>query len=99
MANFIERDKRKRTEYLTLFKKRAALRDLLKDRDQDMAARYKAQISLHKLNKDSAKIRLSNRCLFTGRTHSVAKAFRVSRVKLRELISNGSVNGVRKSSW
>ena len=99
MANFIERDKRKRKCYLTLFKKRENLKKLLKDRDQDMSIRYKAQIELNKLSKDSSRVRLSNRCLITGRTHSVLKSFRISRIKIRELVSIGLINGTKKSSW
>ena len=99
MANFIERDKRKRNCYLSSFEKRENLKKVLRDRNQDMSTRYKAQIELNKLSKDSSKIRISNRCLITGRTHSVLKSFRVSRIKLRELISVGPINGTKKSSW
>ena len=99
MANFIERDKRKRNCYLNFFKKRENLKKLLKDREQEMPIRYKAQIDLNNLIKDSSKVRLSNRCLITGRTHSVLKIFRMSRIKIRELISSGLINGTKKSSW
>jgi small subunit ribosomal protein S14 len=99
MTNFIERDKRKRDCYLKLFSKRANLKSILRDKTQDLSTRYKAQIELNKLNKDSSRIRLSNRCTITGRTHSVASSFRLSRIKLRELISIGHVNGAKKSSW
>ena len=99
MANFIERDKRKRNCYLNFFKKRENLKKLLKDREQEMPIRYKAQIDLNNLVKDSSKVRLSNRCLITGRTHSVLKNFRMSRIKIRELISSGLINGTKKSSW
>jgi small subunit ribosomal protein S14 len=99
MANFIERDKGKRKCYLTLFKKRENLKILLRDREQEMSIRYKAQIELNKLAKDSSKVRLSNRCILTGRTHSVLKPFRMSRIKIRELVSMGLINGTKKSSW
>jgi small subunit ribosomal protein S14 len=99
MTNLIERDKRKRKYYLTLFEKREKLKILLKNREQSMSIRYKAQIELNNMSKNSSRIRLSNRCLLTGRTHSVSKLFRVSRIKLRELISIGLINGIRKSSW
>lgn len=99
MTNFIERDKRKRNRFLRSFNKREKLKDILKIRDQDMSIRYKTQIELNKLIRDSSKTRLSNRCLATGRTHSVHKSFRLSRIKLRELISSGFVNGTKKSSW
>jgi len=99
MANLIERDKRKRKSYLVLFEKREKLKKILKDRDQEISIRYQAQIELNKLSKNSSKVRLTNRCLVTGRTHSVLKSFRISRIKLRELASIGLINGTKKSSW
>jgi small subunit ribosomal protein S14 len=99
MTNFIERDKNKRDCYLKFFTKREALKKILKDRTQDLSTRYKAQMDLNNLNKNSSKIRLSNRCIMTGRTHSVTKLFRISRIKLRELASRGLINGTKKSSW
>jgi len=99
MANLIERDKRKRKSYLTLFLKREKIKRILKDRNQEMSVRYKAQIELNKLSKKGSKVRLANRCLITGRTHSVLKSFRISRIKLRELINMGLINGTKKSSW
>jgi len=99
MTNLIERDKRKRKSYLTLFEKRERLKKILKDRNQEMSTRYQAQIGLNKLSKNSSGVRLTNRCLMTGRTHSVLKSFRISRIKLRELVSIGLVNGTKKSSW
>ena len=99
MTNLIERDKKKRKNYLILFEKREKLKKILKDRKQDSHTRYNTQINLNKLPKNSSKVRLSNRCLITGRTHSVLKLFRISRIKLRELTSMGLINGVKKSSW
>jgi small subunit ribosomal protein S14 len=99
MTNLIERDKLKRKCYLTLFEKREKIKRKLKNREQNISVRYKDQIELNKLSKNSSKVRLSNRCLITGRTHSVLKSFRISRIKLRELISIGLINGTKKSSW
>jgi len=99
MANLIERDKQKRKCYLTLFLKREKIKKVLKDRNQEMSFRYKAQIELNKLSKNGSKVRLANRCSITGRTHSVLKSFRISRIKLRELINMGLINGTKKSSW
>jgi len=99
MTNLIERDKRKRKCYLTLFEKREKIKKKLRNREQNISVRYKDQIELNKLSKNSSKVRLSNRCLITGRTHSVLKSFRISRIKLRELISIGLINGTKKSSW
>jgi len=37
--------------------------------------------------------------LLTGRPRGVYRKFKLSRIKLRELASNGQVPGVIKASW
>lgn len=61
--------------------------------------RFKAQQQLNNLIKNSAKIRLRNRCILTGRSRSVYKKFKISRIMFRELALKGLLNGVRKASW
>lgn len=99
MSNFLKRDSKRRVNYLKTFRLRETLRTKLKDRSVSMQERYQMQIKLNQLAKDSSKIRLSNRCIKSGRTHSVLKVFRLSRIELRGYINEGSVNGFKKSSW
>ena len=99
MANFNERDRRKRQLYIQGLKRRTEIKNTLKDKNLPMAVRYKAQIILNKLNKNGAKTRLTNRCVNTTRSHSVLNSFRLSRIELRNLISQGLINGIKKSSW
>jgi small subunit ribosomal protein S14 len=99
MSNLIQRDKEKRKFYLNFLQKREKLKIILRNREEKMSIRYNAQLTLNQLPKNSSKGRQSNRCLITGRTHSVLKYFRISRIKLRELISIGLISGVKKSSW
>jgi small subunit ribosomal protein S14 len=42
---------------------------------------------------------VKNRCVLTGRGKSIHRAFKLSRIALRELGSEGRINGLRKSSW
>lgn len=42
---------------------------------------------------------LRSKCLLTGRSRSIYKDFRLSRMQLRSLGSFGILNGVKKSSW
>jgi len=63
------------------------------------AIRYKAQLKLSNLVKDSAKTRLKNRCILTGRSRSVYKKFKISRIIFRELALKGLLVGIRKASW
>jgi small subunit ribosomal protein S14 len=99
MTNFIERDKTKRASYLRTLDRRTKIKTLLSDPKLPLKVRYKLQIKLTKLTKSSSRIRLKNRCFETGRGHSVLKSFQLSRIKVRELGSMGSLNGLSKSSW
>lgn len=54
---------------------------------------------LDKLPKNSSKTRLRNRCALTGRGRGYVRAFGISRIKFRDLASDGKIPGVTKSSW
>ena len=54
---------------------------------------------LNKLPKDSAAIRLNNRCALTGRPRGYMRKFGLSRIAFRELAHKGQIPGVKKSSW
>ena len=80
-------------------KKRAELKELIRDpktRDEDKAA---AQAALQKLPRDANPIRLRNRCALTGRPHGYYRKFGLSRTKLRETMMRGEIPGLTKASW
>ena len=54
---------------------------------------------LDKLPKNSSKVRLRNRCALTGRGRGYIRMFGVSRIKFRDLATEGKIPGVTKSSW
>jgi small subunit ribosomal protein S14 len=54
---------------------------------------------LQKLPKDSAPVRLHNRCMLTGRPKGYFRKFGVSRHTLREMAHRCLLPGVTKSSW
>ncbi|MGI9306926.1 MAG: 30S ribosomal protein S14 [Gammaproteobacteria bacterium] len=58
-----------------------------------------AFVMLQKLPRDSSPVRWRNRCAFTGRPRGVYRRFGISRTMLREMMMNGEVPGVVKSSW
>jgi len=82
--------------------KRAALKKIIYTKDDSpeaVAARFKAVFKLHKLPKNSSKVRHRNRCALSGRPRGYYRDFGVSRIALRDLASFGLIPGVRKSSW
>ena len=52
-------------------KKRAALKKIINNKKLELAERFEAQLKLNKLPKNSAKIRIRNRCEVSGRPHGV----------------------------
>ena len=80
-------------------KKREALKKIIKDKKLPLADRFEAQLKLNKLPKNSAKIRVVNRCEITGRPHGVYRKLKMSRIALREMASSGKIPGMTKSSW
>ena len=80
-------------------KKRAALKKIINNRKLELAERFEAQLKLNKLPKNSAKIRIRNRCEVSGRPHGVYRKLKISRIALRDMASSGKIPGITKSSW
>ena len=55
--------------------------------------------ALARLPRDASPTRLRNLCALTGRSRSVYRKFKISRIKLRELALQGKIPGMRKASW
>ena len=80
-------------------KKREALKKIIKNKKLPLEDRFKAQLKLAKLPRNSARTRVRNRCEITGRPHGVYRKLRISRIALRELALTGKIPGMTKSSW
>ena len=79
--------------------RRTRLKNIANDRALPMEERFQARLKLAQLPRNSAKVRVQNRCNITGRPRGVYKKFKMSRIALRELASAGHVPGMVKSSW
>ena len=82
-----------------LYKKRKNLKKIIMDKKLSLEERFKAQQKLSKLPRNSAKIRVVNRCQITGRPHGVYRKLKISRIALRQLGLEGKIPGMVKSSW
>ena len=80
-------------------KKRQELKKIINNRKLPLEERFKSQLKLAKLPKNSARTRIRNRCEITGRPHGVYRKLRISRIALRDLASKGKIPGMTKSSW
>ena len=81
------------------FKKREKLKKIVMNKKLTLEERFKAQQKLSKLPRNSAKIRVMNRCQISGRPHGVYRKLKISRIALRQLGLEGKIPGMIKSSW
>ena len=81
------------------YKKRQELKKIVMNKKLSLEERFKAQQKLSKLPRNSAKIRVMNRCEITGRPHGVYRKLKISRIALRQLGLQGKIPGLVKSSW
>ena len=79
--------------------KRKKLKAIIMNKKLSLEERFKAQVKLSKMPRNSSKIRIRNRCEITGRPHGVYRKLRISRIALRELALKGRIPGMTKSSW
>ena len=95
----IERNKKRSRLAKKYEGQRQRLKEIADNRDLPMEERFQARLKLAKLPRNSAKVRVQNRCEVTGRPRGVYRKFKMSRIALRELGSNGQIPGLVKSSW
>ena len=95
----VEKNNRRRKMVDRYAAKRKALKAIVMNQDLPMDERFRAQLKLAALPRNSAKVRIRNRCEVTGRPRAYYRKLKMSRIALRELGSLGAVPGLVKSSW
>jgi small subunit ribosomal protein S14 len=95
----IEKNKRRMRLSKQYSGRRARLKKIAMDKNVSMEERFQATLKLAELPRNSAKIRVRNRCEVTGRPRAYYRKLKMSRIALRELGSKGLIPGLVKSSW
>jgi small subunit ribosomal protein S14 len=95
----IEKNNRRMRMSKNAAPKRARLKAIIADKKKPMEERFAATLKLAELPRNSSATRIRNRCEMTGRSRSVYRKNKLSRIALRELGSKGLVPGLVKSSW
>jgi small subunit ribosomal protein S14 len=95
----VEKNKRRAKMAKQYAGRRAALKAIATDRSLAPEDRFEATLKLAKLPRNSSKVRIRNRCEMTGRPRAYYRKFKLSRITLRELASQGQIPGMVKSSW
>ncbi len=95
----VEKNNRRRRMTAQFAGKRAELKRVAKDQSLSLEERFQARLKLAELPRNSAAVRIRNRCEITGRPRGVYRKLGISRIALRELGSSGMIPGLVKSSW
>ena len=95
----IEKNKRRARLAKQYAGRRARLKKIVMDKTGSMEDRFAAALKLAELPRNSAKIRVRNRCEITGRPRAYYRKLKMSRIALRDLGSKGLIPGLVKSSW
>lgn len=95
----VNRDLKRRKLAKQFAAKRADLKATIKNRELPPEERFAAMLKLADLPRNSAQVRVRNRCALTGRPRGNFRKFNLSRNALRLLASRGQLPGVTKSSW
>ncbi|MCA3441512.1 MAG: 30S ribosomal protein S14 [Rhodobacter sp.] len=97
--SMIERELKRQKLVKQYAARRLALKTVAANLDLPMEQRFKAQLKLAGLPRNSSATRLHNRCELTGRPRSYYRKLKLSRIMLRDLASIGQIPGMVKSSW
>jgi small subunit ribosomal protein S14 len=95
----VNKNERRRKMVKQYAERRATLKRTASDQHASIEERFQAQIKLAALPRNSAAVRIRNRCEVTGRPRGNYRKFKMSRIALRELGSQGLIPGLVKSSW
>lgn len=99
MINTNDRDHKRRVLVAKYEIKRVFYKSIIRDNTLPPFLKYQAILRLGSMPKNSSKVRINNRCILTGRSKSVYKFCKFSRIVFRELASKGALIGITKSSW
>ncbi len=95
----VNRNKKRETMAGRDKSKRATLKAIVMDRSLPVEDRFDATMKLAALPRNGARVRVRLRCEMTGRARSNYRKFKLSRIALRDLASNGQIPGMVKASW
>lgn len=95
----VEKNDRRVRLHKKYAEKRAELKKTVMNKETPIEERFAAQLELAELPRNSARVRQRNRCGLSGRPRGFYRKFKLSRIALRELASNGQIPGMIKSSW
>ncbi|MDP6352101.1 MAG: 30S ribosomal protein S14 [Alphaproteobacteria bacterium] len=95
----VEKNERRKRLVAKYADKRSRLKALAKDPKATAEEHFAARLMLAKLPRNSAPVRVRNRCQISGRPRGYYRKLEISRIALRDLASSGQIPGMIKASW
>ena len=99
MTNSIQRDNRRRLTFLQFQLKRLQCKTISQDTKVSRNIKKWVESKRATFPRNSSQTRVHNRCTSTGRSGGVLRFCKLSRIRVRDLASQGLVCGVNKASW
>ena len=99
MQKKIKKNIKQRYLFKNLEKKRLIFKIISKNLNFKNNIRWKAQQKWFFFHQNSSLTRIKNICVLTGRTRSIYRLFKISRIQFRKLASKGFLPSVSKYSW
>jgi len=93
------RDAAIRKQYGQYYIRRVLIQSLLQSTEVSATTRFRLQTQLNRFPRNSSKTRMKNRCVESGRSRSVYRKLKLSRLCFRERAAAGKLVGFYKASW
>ena len=95
----IENEKKKQKIVSKYETQRNELRSITRNEKLNFSERMDAMFKLTMLPRNSARVRLKNRCAVTGASRAYYRRFKVGRWILRQYAEMGLIPGLKRYSW
>lgn len=93
------RNEKRKSLYSRLKEKRDNLKNIIIDVNASDDEKWKSQLALQKMPRDSSGSRRRNRCKLCGRPRAYNRLTGLCRLHMRIATINGMIPGMRKASW
>lgn len=99
MKKQIKKNKKQRVLFKEFELTQLILKSISKNFKLPKQLRWEIKDNNFKLDMNSSITRIKNRCILTGRSKSIYRFFKLSRLQLRLLASKSLLPGVNKYNW
>lgn len=99
MKKFVYIDRNNRQIFKLTEVQKLVYKSILSNQKEPIEFRYKAHLFLLSFIRQSSLTKVKNRCIFTNRSKSVYRRFKMSRLMFRKMALEGKLIGVKKVSW